>query len=311
MVAEIIAERILDSVKAKIKIFPCHVNRASSCGHPCERFLFYSRAKWNERALHDVSLQLIFDEGNIHEESVLSRLKSSGIEVVEQQRSFEWKELELTGHIDCSIIWEGKSYPAEIKSMSPHTFDTVNSVEDMVNGKYVYLRGYPSQMYMYLLMKGLETGLFILKNKVNGKIKIIEVPLDFEAAEKILKKLERVNKALKEKKEPERIEDADICIDCAFKHICLPPLQFSGDVGVGSGELVRLLEEKERLEAETEPFKSVEHRLKAVTDEIKKLTEGHESVIAGNFYLTGKWVERAAFTAKPSMYWSVKIATIK
>jgi hypothetical protein len=195
--------------------------------------------------------------------------------------------------------------------MSPHTFDTVNSVEDMVNGKYVYLRGYPSQMYMYLLMKGLETGLFILKNKVNGKIKIIEVPLDFEAAEKILKKLERVNKALKEKKEPERIEDADICIDCAFKHICLPPLQFSGEVGVGSGELVRLLEEKERLEAETEPFKSVEHRLKAVTDEIKKLTEGHESVIAGNFYLTGKWVERAAFTAKPSRYWSVKIATIK
>src|SRR4030042_6716898 len=192
MVAEAISERLLDTAKAKIRVYPCHVNRASSCGHPCERFLFYSRARWNERTMHDVNLQLIFDEGNIHEDAVLARLKSAGIQVVEQQRPFEWKEIELTGHIDCSIIWEGKPYPAEIKSMSPFTFDAVNSVDDMLNGKYVYLRGYPAQMYMYLLMKEMEGGLFVLKNKVNGRIKIIEVPLDYEAAEKIVKKLERV-----------------------------------------------------------------------------------------------------------------------
>ncbi len=304
--AELISEKILETTKSKIRIYPCHVNRASSCGHPCERFLFYSRARWNERALHDVNLQMIFDEGSMHEEAVLRRLKESGVQVVEQQRPFEWKELELTGHIDCSIVLDGKAYPAEIKSMSPYTFDKTDSVDDMKNSKYVYMRGYPSQMYMYLLMKEIEDGLFVLKNKVNGWIKLLDVPLDYEAADVIVKKLERVNQALKANKEPDWIKDAGVCGDCGFKQICLPALQYGEGVMIGSEELVQLIEEQEELERKLEEPKAVKKRLEEVKELIKEMTKDKESVIAGNYLISGKWVERKGFEVKPSRYWTVE-----
>ncbi len=305
-IAETISEKLLEHAKSKIKIWPQHVNRASSCGHPCERFLFYSRARWNERTLHDVNLQMIFDEGNIHEESVLKRLKESDIQVVEQQRPFEWKELELTGHIDCGIVLDGKSYPAEIKSMSPFSFEKTNSIDDMKNSKYVYMRGYPSQMYMYLLMKEMEDGLFILKNKVNGRIRILDVPLDYEAADAIVKKLERVNAALKANKEPDWIKDAGVCGECGFKHICLPTLQYGEGVAVGSEKLIQLIEEQEELESKLVEPKAIKKRLEEVKELIKDMTKDKESIIAGNYLISGKWVERKGFEVKPSRYWTVE-----
>ena len=308
--ANAVSDRILESARSRIKIYPCHVNRASSCGHPCERFLFYSRARWNERALHDVGLQMIFDEGNMHEESVISRLKESGIQVVEQQRPFEWRELELTGHIDCACVFNGKAYPTEIKSMSPYSFEKTNSIDDMKNSKYVYMRGYPSQMYMYLLMKEIEDGLFVLKNKVNGQIKVLDVPLDYASAELIVRKLERVNVALKANKEPNRAVDANVCGECGFKHICLPDIQYGEGISVGSEELAQLIDEQEELESQLEKQTAVQRRLTEVKDLIKEMTKDKASVLAGNYLISGKWIEKKAFQVKETRYWTVSYTRI-
>jgi hypothetical protein len=194
--------------------------------------------------------------------------------------------------------------------MSPYTFEKVNSVADMLNGKYVYLRGYPAQIFMYLLMDNKDKGLFILKNKVNGQIKVLDVALDYEIADGIVKKLERVNAALKANIEPDRIMDASICTECGFRHICLPDLKYGEGVAFGTDELVQLLDEKEELETRLSATKADSKRLDEIKDQIKKMTEGQGTIMAGSYFISGSWVDKRAFEVKASKYWKMVITKI-
>jgi len=86
-----IVEKIIETKKSKIKGYPVNSNRASELGHPCLKYHVLSRTRWEEKSLHDVGLQFIFDMGNEIEEIVLKELAEAGIKVIEQQRSFQWK----------------------------------------------------------------------------------------------------------------------------------------------------------------------------------------------------------------------------
>jgi hypothetical protein len=88
-----IVQKVIESKSKKIELWPVSSNRASEMGHPCERYLVYLRTRGNERVLHDVGLQFVFDEGKVHEKAVLRDLEDAGIEVIEQQRPFEWKKI--------------------------------------------------------------------------------------------------------------------------------------------------------------------------------------------------------------------------
>src|SRR5512146_73086 len=144
-------EKIAEKKAEKIRKRPCHTNRASSVGHVCERKLVFDRTRWQDAALHDVGLQFIFDEGSQQEQQVLKDLSEAGVQVIEQQRDYEWKAYQLTAHIDGKVMLPemGNLPPLEIKSMNPFTFKQINTAADILQSKKHYIRSYAAQMQLY------------------------------------------------------------------------------------------------------------------------------------------------------------------
>jgi len=158
---------ILDQeARKRIKLYPHRSNRASEAGHPCIRFLVLSRLKPELKELHDLGLQRIFDEGNLHERAVLREIEDAGLEVVEQQRPFEWKKFQLTGRIDAQINVNGSMVPLEIKSCSPNIFRAIRDLDpkEFITSKYSWVRRYPAQIMCYCLMAEKEAGIILFKN---------------------------------------------------------------------------------------------------------------------------------------------------
>lgn len=216
-----IVEQVNEYMARQIKQYPCNSNRASSIGHPCERYLVFERTRWNEKTLHDVSLQFIFNEGNVQEKAVLDLLSAVGIQVIEQQRSFAWRLHNITGHIDGKVLINRECLPLEIKSMSPYVFESINSAEDLLHSNYEHLRRYPAQLTMYMLMDEKERALFLFKNKSTGQLKEILLPLDYFYAESIIQKIERVNHAIDVEETPAPMSWGDTCERCGYRHICI------------------------------------------------------------------------------------------
>lgn len=290
-ISQEVIHRIIETKKAKVQVWPCHVNRASNLGHPCERFCVLCRTAWDKRPLYDWRLQFIFDEGNRQEKAIEEDLRDAGFELVEQQRPYVLKDQNITGHIDGKILWNkdgGRLIPYEAKSMAPHIWMTVNSIQDMFNSRYSWVRKYPAQLTLYLLMDNKEYGLFILKNKSTGMLKAIDLYLDWEYAESLLKKAERINQHVKDGTLPETIKDASVCERCDFLHLCMPDM---GGVEFTDGKIIELLDEREDLMGIVEKSEIPEHEKRI--DEINKLMrtifEERPSVIAGPYFITGKW----------------------
>ncbi len=300
-------EKIYNEKAKKIRATPCHTNRASEAGHPCERYLVLRRLKWQDAKLHDVRLQLLFDEGNHQERIVLRDLEEAGVQIIEQQRDHEWRAFQLTAHLDGkAVLSETEAAPIECKSMSPHIFDKINTLDDLIKSDKPWLQKYPAQIQLYLLLANAERGFLILKNKSTGELKEIEVRLDLDYAEGILRKLKRVNEHVAAGTIPEAIKyDEEICERCPFfQTTCLvevtrTALELSDDPQLAA-DLSR--------RAELEPLKTEFERL---DKEIKKKFKDQEKVLCGNFLILGKEVSRKGYEVKPSTYWQTSIKTIE
>jgi len=282
-----IVEKILESKARKIKQYPVNSNRASDLGNPCVRYHVLNRTRWQERSLHDVGLQMIFDMGNEIEEIVLKELAEAGIKVIEQQRSFQWKEYGITGHIDGMILSDGEAIPMEIKSCSPFVFKAINTIDDLRRGRYAYLRKYPTQLNLYLLMDNKEKGVFLFKCKTSGAIKEIWMDIDYNLGEETLKRAEAINTHLAAGTIPEPINDNMWCDGCAYAHICLP--EHTGkEVEIDTGELATMLDRLEEL-------KPIVTEYEEIDDQVKRAVEGREKVLAGNWLVLGKWMDRKSY----------------
>ena len=298
-----IVEKIIEHKRSKIKNYPVHANRASESGHPCLKYLVLNRTRWQEKTLPDVNLQFVFDEGNIHEAALLRELSEAGLKVVEQQRPFSWPKYQITGSIDAKVqLNGGPAIPLEIKTMSPFVFNSVNSPDDMLKGKYVYLRKYPAQMQLYMLMDNIETGLMLCKNKVNGQLKEIPFILDYGYAEEIIKRLEEVNRHVAAGTLPNQEWADDMCPDCSFVHICAPDR---------SGVELQIINDQE-LEWKLnrlDELKPIMAEYEALDEEIKERLKGKEKFCVGNWLIQGKWVENKGGVREinPYRYWIPKI----
>jgi len=284
----------------RIKQFPQNNLRASSAGHPCDRFHYHAIHDWREKELHDPILQSIFDEGKLHERDLMQTLSDLGFEVVEQQRSFQIEKPLITGSIDGIMRHEGNDYPFDAKSISPHDFDAVTAIEDLLYSKKIYQRNYPAQMQLYLLMTGNELGFLLFKNKVTGEPKQVWCQIDYDYCEKILKRAERVYLALKSETPPTRIEDLDACMKCNFRHVCLPDIQFGpGVIPIDDKELEDLLTRRFSLEGAAKGFKFLDETIKeAVTQ------GGVGEKICGDYLIRVTEHER---TTKEPITWNEKI----
>jgi CRISPR/Cas system-associated exonuclease Cas4 (RecB family) len=283
-----IVEKVLESKKREIRQSPVHSNRASQLGHECVRYHVLERTRWSEKALHDVRLQSIFDLGRDIEDIVLRELREAGFQIHEGQRAFSWDAYKITGSIDGMIIIDGEAIPLEIKSASPHAFDSINSVEDIRRHKYPYMRRYLSQVTLYCLLSNKEKAVIVFKNKVTGALKEIWVPLDYELGETLLKMAEEINRHVEAGTVPEPIPYDDmLCGECPYAHICLPE-HIGKEVEIDTGELATMLDRLEELKPAVKEYEEID-------DQVKKAVEGREKVLAGSWLVLGKWAERKSY----------------
>lgn len=285
-----IVEKILEAKQAKIKQWPVNSNRASELGHECLRYLVLNRTRWQEKTMHDARVQLIFDMGRMVEDQVMADLREAGFTVVEQQRPFSWPKYQITGSIDCKLAADDDGvYPTEIKSAAPFAFDSINSIEDMRRHKYLYMRKYPAQLTLYMLMDGKDKGLFLFKNKSTGAVKEIWMNLDYDFAESLVKKAEAINAHVAGETLPEPIPyDEDICSDCGYNHICLPERIGTAVKVIDDQELLELLNRFEELKPLYKEYGDVD-------DKIKKIVNGQEKLLVGDWFVTGKWMDRTSY----------------
>ena len=300
-------EKVYEEKAKKIRVTPCHTNRASEAGHPCERYLVLHRLKWHDAKLHDVKLQLIFDEGNHQERILLRDLEEAGVQIIEQQRDYHWPELQLTGHLDGkAVLSPTEAAPIETKSMSPHIWERVNTLDDLLYSDKPWLQKYPAQIQLYLLLANAERGFLILKNKSTGELKEIEVRLDLTYAESILKKLERVNAHVAAGTVPPAIPyDEDVCDRCPFfQTTCLVEVRRTALELSDDSELAEKLQRRETLKDAAKEYDTLDK-------EIKTAVKGLEKVACGNFLILGKEVSRKAYEVKASSYWQATIKSLE
>ena len=293
-------EKVLEETAKRIKQWPVKSNRASDLGHPCLRYHVYNRTRWNERALHDVGLQQVFDMGNAIERIVIRQLQDAGFEIVEQQRPFDWPEYNITGSIDGKILYIREAIPFDVKSCSPWVFKAINSIEDLKKSRHLYHRKYVTQLNLYMLMDGIDKGLFFFKDKTSGGLKEIWMDLDYQLGEETLKRAEAINRHVANGTLPDQCSPECGCEmeRCPFAHICLTD-HIGKEVEIDTGELEQMLKTLYSLESAAK-----EHE--EVNSEINRIVEGRDKILAGEYFVTGKWINRK----NGAKYWKKSIVKV-
>lgn len=298
-----INEKLFLAKQKKICVYPVNNLRASSIGFPCERFLYLQIKHWDEQKPHDVGLQNIFDLGNTLEEHTINNIKEAGFEVVTPTvRSWkvEVKGGIITGREDIRIKDEnGELLPVEIKGLSPFEFDKLNCVDDFLKSKRAYVRGYPAQLFIYMLRFGKEKGFFALTNKLTGETKFIEVPFDYDFGEQMLSKAERIYNALEADTPPAACDDISLCENCSLAHICGECRRVPADIDLDD-ELDELINKKQALAEAKKQYEEVDKQIKAKVGE-------REKVITGQYLIERKSFVKKAFTVPESKQWRINI----
>ena len=286
--------KIKENKQSKIKLYPCNNLRASNVGHPCERYLYLSIKNWEDKRLYNETTQCIFDLGNKIEEYVIQTLKDAGFEVITPTvRAWKVEKPLITGREDLRIKLEGgQFYPVEVKGLSPQEWEKLNSVQDFLNSKRYYVRAYPAQLYIYMYQFGKEKGYFALCNKLTGEIKLIEVPFDYEYAEKILQKAERIYKCLEKNELPPSCDDISVCEYCDLAHICTANIKRTETDIDTTGELDELIDKKQELAPAYREYSEI-------NDKIKKTVGEREKVLSNKYLFERKVIHKEGYTVSP------------
>ena len=312
MDAKEINERLKETTKAKIRVYPVHNLRASSIGHPCARYLTLELLHWDELPSHDVGLQNIFDLGSHLESLAIQKLKDAGFDIVTPLggRQGNWKidKPYISGREDIRMRDEkGELIPVEVKWLQPYEWERLNSIEDFKNSKSLHVRNYPSQLQIYMYQFNKEYGFFLLGNKLTGELKAVYMPFDWELADATLKKAQVVynayDKITKEggKEEdclPQGIEDETICSKCKLQHRCGKPFTLPTDYRLDDN-LEELLDIKEEINQAVRgvldkyPDVSSEANL---DDQIKQAYGESTKILAGKWYIERTKSVKAAHT---------------
>lgn len=292
MNANDIKQRLEEKAASKIQIYPVQHLSASRLGHCCERYLYLLIKHWDEQKAHDVGLQRIFDLGNSIEEYAIERLKEAGYECITPTvRSWRIEKPLITGREDLRIKDEnGELIPVEVKGLAPQEWAKLNTVEDFLNSKKHYVRGYPTQLFVYMYRFAKEHGLFVLVNKLTGEIKPIDVYLDYEYGEQCLQKAERIYKALETDTPPDSCDDISVCENCNLQHICGQVKRVPADVELDD-ELENLINRKNELAAAKKEFDEIDKQIKTIVGE-------REKIVTSSYLVTRNKIERKAYTVE-------------
>ncbi len=292
MTAQEINEKLASAKQSKIKVYPCRNLRASNIGHPCERYLYLLITRWEEQQPHDVGLQNIFDLGNTLEAHTINNLKEAGYEVITPTKwSFQIEKPLITGREDLRIKDEnGELIPVEVKGISPFEFGKLNTINDFLQSKRYYIRQYPAQLQVYMYHFGKMYGFFALTNKLTGETKMIRMDFDWDMADELLKKAERIYKAIETKETPDAVEDMAMCEGCKLAHICGIHRGIEPDVELDD-ELNDLIKQKYELKKYVDCYEELGRSIKIKVGDRKK-------VITGDYLIQQKAIYKKPYIVK-------------
>lgn len=295
------------TMRRQIRVWPSRSWAPSQAGHPCDRYQVWRWTRADEQLPHDPGTEAVFQEGNVHAPHVYARLEQMGFRIVrESDRPERWQPkpgVIVSGKIDGRVIgYRSTRYTPprvlEIKTIAPHAFDQIRSYQDIVQHRAFYIRGYATQMQIYLLLDGVSDGVFVFKNKVSGALKLIPATLDLAAAEAAIARIERLDPMVKAQQDPPPIPfDASVCGRCGFLIYCYPVQEAEGMEVVDDGDLVELLEEHARAKTLKYAFEDLDQQVKARFERV--LTEdGQRALIRGG--KAGDWIASLKIVNMPS-----------
>jgi CRISPR/Cas system-associated exonuclease Cas4 (RecB family) len=289
------------------RLTPQHSLRASTLGFPCERRLFYDRSAWSEAALPSIDVQGIFLAGHDYEANLIRRLEEAGYRWRRHHRAVEWKAVGITGHIEGELSEDGETWTlAEIKGLHPFYYDRVQDWRDFLHMGPIYAQ-YPAQIQLYMLLENVEQAVLIVGQKGSYRLKFLPVTLDFDYAEALIQKAERVTQAVAAQDGgPPRVTDRQVCRVCPYLTICLPDQDAgAGAEFVADPDFVARLEQREALAPAARTYADLDQAIKAQV-------KGRPLVVAGPFLLEGQEQVRQlkAQPARESRAWVTKIRRV-
>lgn len=273
-------------------------NWASEYHHPCKKFLVHCRLDWKQRHGIDIDGRWRVEEGIDKEWMVKKWLGNVGFEITQSQAYWntddpelrKFKALQISGKIDGMVATNGKlpgafqsvrEIPVEVKSTSPHFWDSTKTIEDIKQHSKFWISKIPSQLNTYLVFTHTPGGLLIMCT-FGKRPRIIPMLFDAELWEADCKWVKSVNSFVRKKKYPPPMPfDPTICGMCDFDHIC-SPLKTTGLIelsAIDEMELELYLELKEGKKA----FDDLHARLLGTKDKPGKYRG--KDALAGNIEL--------------------------
>lgn len=298
-----IAARIQKKMDGSKARFNWSSNRASGLGDPCLRRIVLFRTRGAEAAPFPDRAVAAMGRGRLLEGPVCRYLEELGIELIEGGVPLARNDYQIGTRLDRVLIWNGKRYVFELKTMVGHLFNTINCAQDLKDNRSPYVRRYYDQIQPYILLGSNDVvaklepaGVFFLYDVAGGRMKAIPIPLDYDRGEHLLDRAEESNGHVAAGTLPDylttgnAIEDATVCLRCDFfGRSCFPKLaigdgtSFFGDAIAEAIDLVMDDELKENA-ARRAKAQSFLAGTKDQPGPLRGVTFG----IAGNWLITGK-----------------------
>jgi len=195
------------------------LNHASEAGwvDDCLRFLVAKRLYPDREELPALEMQRRYEEGKAQEVVMRHELLAAGHKVAEA-RPMIWPDYELTGEVDDLLVRDTDLFPLDYKSASTHMFYRIakcSQPSELLNSKHYWVRHYVAQLNLYDKLYEYPCGLLLFKDKDRNVKHGIDVPMDSQYTNHILKGLEEVNNHVAKKTLPPA-EHKDICAHCGF-----------------------------------------------------------------------------------------------
>lgn len=276
----------------------------------CARETALGVLHWEDRPAFGLDMIARFEAGKEQENIAYAKMLRLGIEITEQQRLFELKDkkgrLLLRGKIDGKMNCGGKvGVPFDLKTMHPNLFDRFDTVEDLL--MHPFFSKYPKQLMAYEYMNNIDIGFLWIDNML-GAWKFIEVPMQWNLMENILKQLETavetievikkaatgdvVVDALKEMELlPPYHFDPSYCLKCwAFKRVCTPPF-FTGEGMkiINDPEFADKITRRAELDAAATEYDKLDKEIKGT---LKEAMKPMDNWIIGDWLITAEEKER-------------------
>lgn len=314
-----LAPAIAKVMATKKRAYPCHVNRISSMGHPCERYLYHCRADWDKAKTIPDSLQGVFDQGKTLEPILVAYFNTQvgpncdpPLRIVGQQVTTAdslLAEYEISGSIDGFLqiflidgktgvgFWEAIAV-VDIKTAGQNPYRGYCDLQSL--HAHTWSGGYIAQSMLYSFAHNLDKCVlfFVSKSNIYYEWKCVEFEVDYGYVEELLQKARRVNDAVKAKTPPEaKINRPDYCKECRFKHICMPDLEI--------GTETKIITEPDILSAvgTFQRLKPVRAQCNAVEKQVKEMLVAGQNAVAGDYVI--EWTEVKPKGRKP--YWKLTI----